>query len=53
MLSVIVVHKTGDFEPGTGFYECAESVGFDTTNRQAIWISELHRVHHYWETHKA
>jgi hypothetical protein len=48
MLSVIVVHKEGDMEPGNGFYECAESLGFDVSNRMAFWVSELHKVHAYW-----
>jgi hypothetical protein len=48
MLSVIVVHKYGDMEPGNGFYECAESLGLDVSNRMAFWIGELHKVHAYW-----
>jgi hypothetical protein len=48
MLSVIVVHKYGDMEPGSGFYECAEFLGFDVSNRVEFWISELHTVHAYW-----
>ena len=51
MLSVIVVHKDGDMEPGNGFYECAESLGFDVSDRMAFWVSELHKVHAYWSKH--
>ncbi len=52
MLSVIVVHKHGDMEPGNGFYECAEALGFDISNRMAFWISELHKVHSFWSNAK-
>jgi len=48
LLSVIVVHKYGDMEPGNGFYGLAESMGQDTSDRTACWIRELHRVHDYW-----
>jgi hypothetical protein len=48
MLSVIVVHKHGDMEPGTGFFELAENLGRDVTDRTAFWVSELHQVHGYW-----
>ena len=48
MLSVIVVHKHGDMEPGAGFYDLAESLGFDAKDRLKFWISELHKVHHQW-----
>src|SRR5271166_7121445 len=41
LLSVIVVHKYGDKEPGKGFYELADSLDFDTSDRQAFWIAEL------------
>jgi len=48
LLSVIVVHKYGDMEPGNGFYAPAESMGLDVSDRTACWIGELHRVHGYW-----
>jgi hypothetical protein len=48
LLSVIVVHKYGDNEPGKGFYELAESLGFDISDRQAFWISELNKVLDFW-----
>lgn len=44
MLSVIVVHKEGDQKPGGGFYECAEELGRDVTDRDRMWIDELNRV---------
>ena len=51
MLSVIVVHKYGDQEPGNGFYECAEGLGLDVSNRMAVWVNQLHAVHGYWAKH--
>jgi hypothetical protein len=45
MLSVIVVHKDGDMEPGPGFYNLAKELGLDPSDRTAFWVSELHRVH--------
>jgi molybdopterin synthase catalytic subunit len=48
MLTVIVVHKVGDMEPGKGFYELAQSLGRKFADPQKFWIEELHRVHGKW-----
>lgn len=48
MLSVIVVHKHGDMQPGPGFFELARSRGKDTSDILRCWIEELHKVHGYW-----
>lgn len=48
MLSVIVVHKDRDMEPGNGFYECAEALGLDISDRLAFWVRQLHKVHGFW-----
>lgn len=45
LLSVLVVHKRGDMEPGKGFYELAKAHGRDTSDLLKCWISELHKVH--------
>lgn len=50
MLTAVVVHKTGDMEPGSGFYELANRLGRDTTDEQKCWIAELHKVHAHWAT---
>jgi hypothetical protein len=50
LLSVVVVHKSGDQEPGKGFYELADSLGFHTSDRTVFWIAELNRVFDYWST---
>lgn len=48
MLTVIVVHKYGDMQPGPGFFELAEELGRDTSDILRCWIEELKRVHAYW-----
>ena len=53
MLSVIVVHKYGEMEPGAGFFELAGSLGRDVSDRTTCWVTELHRVHGYWSEHQA
>lgn len=52
MLTVVVVHKTGDMEPGRGFYDLAERLGRDTSDLQKCWVAELHKVHAYWAGHQ-
>lgn len=48
MLTAIVVHKSGDMQPGPGFFELAESLGKNTSDRLACWVSEFNKVHDYW-----
>jgi hypothetical protein len=48
MLSVIVVHKTGDQIPGPGFFKLAKSLGRKVTDKETFWIDELSAVHGYW-----
>lgn len=48
MLTVLVVHKSGDLEPGKGFYELARSLGRDVSDREKCWSEELHRVYEAW-----
>lgn len=48
MLTVLVVHKTGDMEPGPGFYELAKLLGRKTNDPLKFWVSELHKVHEFW-----
>lgn len=48
MLTAIVVHKSGDMQPGPGFFELAKSLGKDTSDVLACWIREFNRVHDYW-----
>jgi hypothetical protein len=48
MLTVIVVHKVGDMQPGPGFFELAGQLGKDTSDILKCWVEELHKVHRYW-----
>lgn len=48
LLSVIVVHKSGDMQPGPGFFELAKELGRDTSDILACWVAELKNVHAYW-----
>jgi hypothetical protein len=48
MLSVLVVHKGGDFRPGPGFFELAQELGRDTHDRDRFWAQELQRVYDAW-----
>jgi hypothetical protein len=48
MLSVIVVHKYGDMQPGSGFFDWAKRLGRDTSDILKCWVEELHRVHAAW-----
>jgi hypothetical protein len=48
MLTVVVVHKVGDMQPGPGFFELAKMLGRDTGDILKCWVNELHRVHAVW-----
>ena len=48
MLSVVVVHKDGDMQPGPGFFQLAEELGRDTSDILSCRITELRKVHRYW-----
>ena len=48
ILTVVVVHKTGDMLPGPGFFKIAEQLGRDASDHLACWIAELKKVHAQW-----
>lgn len=48
MLSVLVVHKVGDMQPGPGFFELAKELGRDTSDILKCWVEELKTVHRVW-----
>lgn len=48
MLSVIVVHKVGDMQPGPGFFDLAKRLGRDTSDILMCWVQELKKVHSVW-----
>ena len=50
LLTVLVVHKTGDMRPGLGFFDLAQSLGRSTVDKEAFWIEELKRVYDAWSS---
>lgn len=50
MLSVIVVHKSGDMQPGPGFFELAKKLGRNTSDILRCWIEELNKVRAFWSS---
>lgn len=50
MLTVVVVHKSGDMAPGSGFYELATALGREIRDKDKFWIEELNRVFAFWAT---
>jgi hypothetical protein len=52
LLTVIVVHKSGDMEPGAGFFDLAAKRGRNTSDRMKLWVAELHKVHDFWANQK-
>lgn len=49
MLSALVVHKHGDYQPGPGFFELAKSLGHDTSDIEKFWIKEVEKVFAAWQ----
>ena len=48
MLSALVVHKHGDYQPGPGFFELAKQLGHNTSDILKFWIEEVKRVFAAW-----
>jgi hypothetical protein len=49
MLTALVVHKHGDYQPGPGFFELAKSLGHDTSDIEKFWIQEVKKVFAAWQ----
>src|SRR3989338_4170787 len=49
MLSVIVVYKEGDMQPGPGFFDLAKQLGRDTSDKTKCWVGEFRQVCDYWK----
>lgn len=47
LLSALVVHKS-DEQPGAGFYELADSLGFTVRDKIAFWAEQVRQVHDHW-----
>ena len=48
LLTVVVVHKTGDMKPGSGFFELAERLGRDISDTDQCWVTESRKVYEVW-----
>jgi molybdopterin synthase catalytic subunit len=48
LLTVLVVHRDGDMQPGPGFFELAKQRDRDTTDILKCWVDELKQVHRVW-----
>lgn len=48
LITVLVVHKSGDFRPGPGFFELASARGRDVKDIDRTWLAELRSVWEYW-----
>jgi aromatic ring-opening dioxygenase catalytic subunit (LigB family) len=51
LLSVLVVHKLGDMQPGPGFYKLAEWFGRKIPDMTRFWVDEFNSVFDYWQQH--
>jgi len=49
MLTALVVHKHGDYQPGPGFFDLAKKLGHDTSDIVKCWIEEVKRVFAAWD----
>jgi hypothetical protein len=48
MLTALVVHKSGDYQPGPGFFELAQRLGHNVTDIEKFWVQEVKRVFAAW-----
>jgi molybdopterin synthase catalytic subunit len=53
MLSVVVVHKRGDMQPGPGFFILGQHLGYNTKDLLRFWIEQLKKVHAIWSLSKS
>lgn len=49
MLTALVVHKRGDYQPGPGFFELAKSLGHNISDIEKFWIQEVKKVFAAWQ----
>ena len=50
MLSAMVV-TAEDGRPGSGFFALGEDLGFDTSDPEKSWCSQMTEVYEYWSKH--
>jgi hypothetical protein len=52
LISVVVVHKIRNMQPGPGFLKLAKERGRNTNDIVHCWVEELHKVHAFWSNQK-
>jgi hypothetical protein len=50
MLTALVVHRSGDYKPGPGFFALAGDLGRDTSDILKCWVEEVQLVFAVWES---
>ena len=48
LITILVVYKNGEYEPGPGFYKLAEELGYDCADRLRFWSDHLKLVYGQW-----
>jgi hypothetical protein len=49
MMTALVVRKNGDQRPGSGFFELAERLGYDTSDPEKFWLEQVNKVFASWQ----
>jgi hypothetical protein len=49
IMTALVVRKNGDQRPGGGFFELAERLGYDVSDRKNFWIDQVNKVFASWQ----
>lgn len=49
MLSAVVIREA-DRQPGPGFFKLANDLDKNTSNEEAFWIGEVHKVFGQWRS---
>lgn len=49
LLTAVVVHANHPRIPGRGFFDAAESLGYDVLNRRSFWEMQVERVYDHYE----
>lgn len=53
MLTAVVVHRSGDYKPGPGFFDLARGLGLSVADTDRLWIEQLTKVHDHWSSQRA
>lgn len=56
LLTALIIYKNGEFAPGTGFFNLAESLGYEVGNtdlyRDRFWLDQLRQLRETWPAEK-